>query len=96
MTQHAQPEIGIVGLLVVLVVAGLTGLVSWMSHRDHDQRREIAHLSTTCADSQAGEKLASTTLSHTPHGTWELRCTYSPDSGYGRTSRVRLAPRKTS
>lgn len=83
---HPGQVIGVMGVIVVIGVASVIGFISWLSNQNRDQRKEISHLSTTCADSQAGEKLIATILRQNEKDRWELHCVYSDDPIYGRSS----------
>jgi hypothetical protein len=94
---HPGQVIGVMGVIFVIAIASVLGVISWLSNQNREQKMEINRLSTTCADSQAGEKLIATILKHNVKDRWELRCVYSNEPAYGRSSRgIRVEPGRSS
>ena len=82
---HLSRAVGIAG--ISLVIAG--AIV--MSDRDSSQRREIARLSSVCPPAEAGEKLVSTIRQERGDQPASMRCIYTSNNGYGRSTHIRPA-----
>ncbi len=84
---YLSRAIGISGIF--LVVGGAIILSNKDCSRRHEA--EIERLSATCPPAEVGEQLVSTIRQLRKDSTASIRCIYTSNTGYGRSTRIRPA-----